>query len=169
MSQSTCLTPTLTVCFLSLSSVPLLQSQADAPAEQEAGPVHLAAVGRQHRPADDDPHLAQLAGGVHQQLALQLGRQQLLRSPVGRRDQVRGRFRVGHLRNTVTPPCKSPHRFLLSFSSSKLCWKLLNFLKLFQFVLICSFLLKTLTHYELFKMKKFLNSADGPHNLLPKT
>lgn len=71
-----------------MSSVAFLQPAADAPAQQEEGAVHLAAVGRQHRPADDDPHVAQLAGGLHQQLALQLGRQQLLRTPVSRGNQV---------------------------------------------------------------------------------
>lgn len=94
------------VCFLSPSSLPLLQSKADAPAEQEEGLVHLAAVRREHRPADHDPHLAQLSGGLHQQLPLQLGRQQLLRTPVGRRDQVWKRFTVGQLENTK-PELKS--------------------------------------------------------------
>lgn len=70
-------------------SVALLQPPADPPVGQEEGSVHLAPVGRQHRPADDDPHLAKLAGRLHQQLAVQLRRQQLLRTPVGRRTQVR--------------------------------------------------------------------------------
>lgn len=77
-----------TLSDLSVRSVALLQPQGDAAAEQEEGAVHLAAVGRQHRPPDDDTHFAQLAGGLHQQLALQLGRQQLLRTPVSRRPQV---------------------------------------------------------------------------------
>ena len=81
-----CLTSSLLCLFV--SSVAVLQPSADSPSEQEEGAVHLPAVRRQHRPADDDPHLAQLSGGVHQQLALQLGRQQLVRTPFSRRDQV---------------------------------------------------------------------------------
>lgn len=88
---------------LCVRSVAVLQPQTDAAAEQEAGSVHLAAVGRQHRPPDHDPHVAQLAGRLHQQLALQLGRQQLLRTPVCRRTQV------SHLiAPTVLPTFPSP-------------------------------------------------------------
>lgn len=74
----------LKVYRTSLCSVAVPQPSAHTPAEQEEGAVHLTAVRRQHRPADHDPHLAQLAGGVHQQLPLQLGRQQLLRTPLSR-------------------------------------------------------------------------------------
>lgn len=94
--------------YLSVHSVAVLQPQTDAPAEQEEGAVHLAAVRRQHRPPDDDPHLAQLAGGLHQQLSLQLSRQQLVRTPVSRRAQVT------HLKrrrdtNTVTVSSTNTH------------------------------------------------------------
>ncbi len=49
-----------------LCSVPFPQSQTDAEGEQEASAVHLSSLGCQHRPADHDPHLAQLSGGLHQ-------------------------------------------------------------------------------------------------------
>lgn len=75
------------ICLF-VSSITFLQPTADTPTEQEEGAVHLAAVRCQHRPADHDPHLTQLAGGLHQQLPLQLGRQQLLRTPFSRWDQV---------------------------------------------------------------------------------
>ncbi len=49
-----------------LCSVPFPQSQTDAEDEQEASAVHLSSLRSQHRPADHDPHLAQLSGGLHQ-------------------------------------------------------------------------------------------------------
>lgn len=47
-------------------SVPFPESQTDAEGEQEASVVHLSSLGCQHRPADHDPHLTQLSGGLHQ-------------------------------------------------------------------------------------------------------
>lgn len=58
----------------------------DSQAEQEEDAVHLAAVRRQRGCSDHDPHLAELAGGVHQQLPVRLRCQQLVRTPVGRRN-----------------------------------------------------------------------------------
>lgn len=82
------LTSSLMSLFVSVSSIAFLQPTADTPTEQEEGAVHLPAVRCQHWPADHDPHLTQLAGGLHQQLPLQLGRQQLVRTPFSRRHQV---------------------------------------------------------------------------------
>lgn len=69
-------------------SIAFLQPPGDAPPEPQAGAVHLPALRRQPRPPAHDPDLAQLAGGLHQQLPQQLGRQRLLRTPVSRRPQV---------------------------------------------------------------------------------
>ena len=68
-------------CFV-FHSVALRQPQTHPQTEQEESFVHLPPVGRQHRPADHDPHVAQLPGGLHQQLPLQLGSLQLLRTPL---------------------------------------------------------------------------------------
>lgn len=105
-----CLTSSLLCLFV--SSVAVLQPSADSPTEQEEGAVHLPAVRRQHRPADDDPHLAQLAGRLHQQLALQLCGQQLVRTPVGRRPQVTSRTSVSFASLTTSSLC-----CFLSFAS----------------------------------------------------
>ena len=69
-------------------SVTFLQPPGDTPPEPQAGAVHLPALRRQPRPPAHDPDLAQLAGGLHQQLPQQLGCQRLLRTPVSRCPQV---------------------------------------------------------------------------------
>ena len=69
-------------------SIAFLQPPGDAPPEPQARAVRLPALRRQPRPPAHDPDLAQLAGGLHQQLPQQLGRQWLLRTPVSRRPQV---------------------------------------------------------------------------------
>ena len=66
------LTVCMCLCVFLFHSVTVPQSQTDPQAEQKASPVHLASLRRQHRPADHDPYLAQLSGGLHQQLTLQL-------------------------------------------------------------------------------------------------
>lgn len=78
-------------------------------ARQEAGTVHLPAVGLQHRPADGHPHLAQLPRRVHQ-LPLRLCRR-LLRPPLHQHHQVGARAQpCWHARSLVfwEPGCQLP-------------------------------------------------------------
>ncbi|PNJ58586.1 GLI2 isoform 10, partial [Pongo abelii] len=64
--------------------VPFLQPASDAPPEPQAGTVHLPTLRCQPGPAADDPHLTQLASGLHQQLPKQLGGQRFLWASVSR-------------------------------------------------------------------------------------
>lgn len=86
-------------------SVTLLQPQSDTPTEQEKGSVNFTTVRRQYRPSDNDTHLTQLTGCLHQQLSLQLSGKQLVRTPGWRSE-------VGKLVPNTTLPCiplKSPN------------------------------------------------------------
>lgn len=113
----TCVSYLALTCYVfnMLHSVTVSQPSPDAQVESKASAVHLSALRRQHRPADHDPDVTQLSGGLHQQFPLQFGRQQLLWAPVCRRHQVQTGFKQFE---TIVPFAHTAHAHLFLLCSS---------------------------------------------------